>query len=56
MVRAWGYVDQMGLGGLGSAYPRRQSRWVAPSTRPQYSPSCITGLKQEPDGGDGAAL
>lgn len=32
MVRAWGCVGQMGLGGLGLAYPRRQSRWAAPRT------------------------
>ncbi|GAB1287094.1 hypothetical protein APTSU1_000232400 [Apodemus speciosus] len=34
VVRAWGCVDQMGLGGLGSAYPRRQSRASAISKEP----------------------
>lgn len=56
MVRAWGCVGQMGLGGLGLAYPRRQSRWAAPRTPTPVSPSCITGLELEPDGGDRAAL
>lgn len=38
LVRAWGCVGQMGLGGLGLAYPRRQSRWAAPRTPTPRSP------------------
>lgn len=38
VVRAQGCVGQMGLGGLALAYPRRQSRWAAPSTPSPHLP------------------